>query len=641
MSIQRYITMPLVLALFLTAFLAAPPAEADTKVIGGEMEYVFEVHSSNKELLDSFYEYENASNSQEVIERGDGFITVRTRADLSFFRNSVPFPVGDRYGKERFAEELDYSTSRKGIEIRRSPGGETTTREFVQKTPMSESEQEFLRRRARMITDGARYQWDAVERIMTHIRKHVDYRLNVSSNPVRVLQSGLAYCTGYANAAALLLRVLGIPAKVVESYIPPGHMWGYGQGGSGSFHAHVEVYYEDAGWVSYDPQATVHYVDPFHIVRFPRKRLRLVEKSQVDGRILLDRLREPGNTNNFFKRRTEEEQKTPILTGRIYDRKGELVTDSFRNGQWVYRRTGNASGEGVRILSNGRFGISPPPGEGRVEFTYKDGNGGWLAQQVDFRQNRRIERTYRLDDPARGYTIDLQDRETLYVWRRDQQGRWRVNSVQAGPEGTVFLAANQGEWTVSTEKDAFAVKRRLAVAELEKGRTYRIEDLSRNLDPQSFYVRGIMPREELRNTRAVVYRTDGRRFPEVDVPEGRQFLIPVPDGSFDRILLLSDRLLAIKAVELTDRGKPAELDFRKNMTTFRIDTGARGGTMYLAKQQQGRYMVLHKMAVQRGQQYRVMLHTALLDGSEQYAVIPAGGQPIPLKKEGGRSITLE
>ncbi len=628
-------------ALLVVSLFAPSPAVADTKIVDGAMEYVFELHSGSDELLDSFYEYENGSNSQKVIERGDGYITVRTRADLSFFLSEVAYPVGERYRGEGFGEALDASTSRKGIEIRRNPDGETTRREFVQKNPLSGEEREFLRRRARQVAGDARYQWEAVERIMEHIRAQVDYRLGVSSNPVDVLQSGLAYCTGYANAGALMLRVLGIPAKVVESYIPPGHMWGYGQEGSGGYHAHVEVYYEDAGWVSYDPQATVHFVDPFHIVNFPRERLRIKEVSQRDERKVIDRLREPQGWNNYFKRKTEEKQHTPILTGKIYDRRGQLVTDSFRNGEWVYRRTENAGGEGVRILANGQFSISPRPGEETVEFFYRDGRGGWLSRRLRFDGNERLVEEYRMDDPSSGYTLDLEGANELYVWMRDPQERWRINTVAAGPEGRVFLSANNGEWTVSTEKGALAVKRRLVSDELEKGATYSVSNLPRYIDPQTYYLRAVLPRSDLQNVRLVVYRDDGRRYPEIDVSESGKALVPVPDGSFNRLLMLSDRVLAIKKASLAEPGTPLEIDLGTDVSSFRVNSGSRGGTLYLAKQKGGQYEVLHKMAAQKETRYEVLIDTTLLEGSRQYAVIPAGKQPIPLEPGREEPITLE
>ena len=199
---------------------------SDTKIVDGEMSFEFTLKSSNQELLDDFYEYENNSNSQKVVERGSGYITVRTTAKLGRLDTDIPFPAGERYNEPKFEEHLDYSTSRKGIEITRG-NGQIVKREFVEKTPMTDSETDLLKRTARSVTEGAASQHQAVEAVMRYIRENVSYTLRSSSNPADVLRTGKAYCEGYANVAALLLRVVGIPTKVVDSYIPPGHMWGY------------------------------------------------------------------------------------------------------------------------------------------------------------------------------------------------------------------------------------------------------------------------------------------------------------------------------------------------------------------------------------------------------------------------------
>ena len=260
------------LLIIIFLFLPLLHVSGDTKIVNGEMSFEFTIKSGNQELLDDFFEYENNSNSQKVIERGSNYVIVRTIAKLDELRTDVPFPVDSLYDDRGMDEHLDYSTSRKGIEITRG-NGQIVKRDFVEKTPMTEAEIARLRRTAESLTSGAASQHEAVEAVMRYIRENVSYTLRSSSNPVDVLRTGKAYCEGYANVAALLLRVVGIPTKVVDSYIPPGHMWGYGQEGSGAYHAHVEVFYDDAGWVSYDPQATVHFVDPFHIVNYPRERV--------------------------------------------------------------------------------------------------------------------------------------------------------------------------------------------------------------------------------------------------------------------------------------------------------------------------------------------------------------------------------
>ena len=75
--------------------LLAAPLFGDTKIVEGTMSFRFEVRSSDQKLLDNFYEYENNSNSQKVVERGKNRIVVETKAELDPFDSEIPFPVGD------------------------------------------------------------------------------------------------------------------------------------------------------------------------------------------------------------------------------------------------------------------------------------------------------------------------------------------------------------------------------------------------------------------------------------------------------------------------------------------------------------------------------------------------------------------
>src|SRR6056297_772396 len=147
---------------------------ADTKIVDGEMSFEFTIKSSNQELLDDFFEYENNSNTQKVIERGSNYIVVRTTAKLNELPTDVPFPVDSRYNDRGFEKHLDYSTSRKGIEITRG-NGQIVKRHFVEKTPMTEAEIARLRRTAEALTTGAAFQHEAVEEVMRYIRENVSF----------------------------------------------------------------------------------------------------------------------------------------------------------------------------------------------------------------------------------------------------------------------------------------------------------------------------------------------------------------------------------------------------------------------------------------------------------------------------------
>ncbi|MFO7850789.1 MAG: transglutaminase-like domain-containing protein [Spirochaetia bacterium] len=579
----------------------------DTKIVEGKMEFRFEVHSEDEDVLDNFYEYENNSNSQKVIEREPGKITVRTEADLGDFSSDVPFPVGEKYKIDEFTEYLDMSTTRSGEQITSQNGQIIERTEFLEKTPMTEEETRFLQNRAEEISEGAETQHEAVERIMRYIRKNVSYQLDSPTNPVEVLRGGKAHCEGYANAGALMVRSLGIPAKVIDSYIPPGHMWGFGLEGAGGYHAHVEIYYEDAGWVSYDPQATVHYVDPFHIVNYPRRSTEIMQLGEKDGRRIIDRLYEPEGWDNFYMRRTEPGQNTPLLVGTIYSRTGRLVEDSFRTGEWVYKRTEGGEGEGIRILSNGSFAVSPERGESEVTFFYRDGSGGWLEHTAEFEDAVRETRTYRLDKPQEGYTLHIGRDDSLYVWFKDKGDNWRLDAVDPDREGNVFLLSESGSWIVSRTRDAIAPKYLLDAEALEKGGRYGVEELTRYYDPDTLYAHGSFPEDMEEEAAVKLVRNDGARTDDVPINSDGTFAVPLSEEGFTMLLFQGSHKLGIKSIgKIEEEGahiyKPSGDIRRQNevegpeypvviadTVEYTVETKTAGAVVYLVKRSGGRF----------------------------------------------------
>ncbi|RZQ59896.1 transglutaminase domain-containing protein [Amycolatopsis suaedae] len=61
------------------------------------------------------------------------------------------------------------------------------------------------------------------------------------------------FCEQYASAMAVLLRSAGIPARVAVGFTPGVTTAGYRTITSQDAHAWVEVYFNDQGWVSFDP----------------------------------------------------------------------------------------------------------------------------------------------------------------------------------------------------------------------------------------------------------------------------------------------------------------------------------------------------------------------------------------------------
>ena len=117
---------------------------------------------------------------------------------------------------------------------------------------------------AHAITAGAKTRYAKVNALEAYLRSHETYSLN---SPIPgsgqdavadfLLRDHVGFCEQFASAEAVMLRTLGIPARVVSGL-------GYGTivGATRVFtaadaHAWVEVYYPGVGWSPTDPTAGV------------------------------------------------------------------------------------------------------------------------------------------------------------------------------------------------------------------------------------------------------------------------------------------------------------------------------------------------------------------------------------------------
>jgi hypothetical protein len=117
---------------------------------------------------------------------------------------------------------------------------------------------ERVLRLSRAITEGARTDFAAVARIQRFLISNYDYDQTVPLSkdplPAFLFEDRAGYCQQFSGAMALMLRMIGIPARVVSGFAP-----GVPQAG-GSFsvsdtdaHSWVEVLYPGIGWVTVDP----------------------------------------------------------------------------------------------------------------------------------------------------------------------------------------------------------------------------------------------------------------------------------------------------------------------------------------------------------------------------------------------------
>jgi protein-glutamine gamma-glutamyltransferase len=111
---------------------------------------------------------------------------------------------------------------------------------------------------ARRITAGTSTEYGAVKAIESYLGKHYVYsefapidRLALRTFLLRVHHG---YCQHFSGAMALMLRMLGIPARVAAGF-SPGRQNSDGDWVVTDFdsHAWVEAYFSGIGWVTFDP----------------------------------------------------------------------------------------------------------------------------------------------------------------------------------------------------------------------------------------------------------------------------------------------------------------------------------------------------------------------------------------------------
>jgi transglutaminase-like putative cysteine protease len=113
-------------------------------------------------------------------------------------------------------------------------------------------------RLARRLADGKPTAYEVAESMQRYLRSN--YAYDESPPPARLLPLSTflvgdkrGYCQHFSGAMALMLRMVGIPSRVVGGFAP-------GEKGSNGFavsdfdaHSWVQVYFNNIGWVTFDP----------------------------------------------------------------------------------------------------------------------------------------------------------------------------------------------------------------------------------------------------------------------------------------------------------------------------------------------------------------------------------------------------
>jgi hypothetical protein len=114
---------------------------------------------------------------------------------------------------------------------------------------------------ARRLSAGTHSEWDVVTRVERFLLEGHRFHYTTHVPPARpqplvdfLLRSHAGYCQQFAGAAALLLRLAGVPARVVAGFAT-GDPTGAGTYTVRDLDAHdwIEVYFQGYGWVPFNP----------------------------------------------------------------------------------------------------------------------------------------------------------------------------------------------------------------------------------------------------------------------------------------------------------------------------------------------------------------------------------------------------
>ncbi|MEW6545257.1 MAG: DUF3488 and transglutaminase-like domain-containing protein [Nitrospirota bacterium] len=172
---------------------------------------------------------------------------------------SLPYPPPSRFQYTIWSAQARLADGERTATAPTYP--ETVTDYFLQVPDMSPQVAEL----ARAVTGGAATPFEKAVTLERHLRTGYRYSLDVGPTvPASPLEEFLfvrksGYCEHYATAMVILLRTMGIPARLVTGFLA-GEWNDFGRYYTirqRDAHAWVEVYFPRSGWVTFDPTPSV------------------------------------------------------------------------------------------------------------------------------------------------------------------------------------------------------------------------------------------------------------------------------------------------------------------------------------------------------------------------------------------------
>ena len=200
-------------------------------VVNGYDRLVYNI--SNPKGITGFNDYKIANFEQRVIAVYDTSIDVEV---ISYF-------------------EVD---TRSGFPVNHNDLPSDIKNQYLKPETSIQSDAPEIMAKANNLVQGAKLQAEAVENILAWVRAHITYDFDAPGNDaLSVFLNRRAICDGFSRLSVALLRAAGIPSRYALGCATP---LGYITGEGGGWHAWVEVYYPDVGWISMEPQTSANFI---------------------------------------------------------------------------------------------------------------------------------------------------------------------------------------------------------------------------------------------------------------------------------------------------------------------------------------------------------------------------------------------
>ena len=426
---NKYYSLSVILFILITAV----DSQAGLTVLEGEHTVTYDI--VNPRGVAFIPDYTNESFVQKVISQDEFSKRVQVTSKMTPMKTRVPFPI---------------------------PSGMVTgtIQQYLMPERDRQSGDPSIAKLAWELVQGSRYAHEAANAILTWIADNLafDTSIAVPSDASSALKYRKAYCVGYSNLAVAMLRAAGIPARVAHGYLPPGYEWGFSKDywgvkvNDGGFHAYLEIYYPDTGWVFTDAEHSHHFVDPFHIIlRLDGTEMPGVYKGgyldvdkatfftifqEEDRTVMVDEL--PLPRQKRLGRRMNERQSSALVSGTVNDTAGKPVA----KGTVVLWKDGRGA---QSPFNDGRYTVAVTnPGKYRIEV--KGPGYAKASYEVQIEQGKVYRKDFALASGGviKGTVVDgagksipegdvfYRDGNTSFGVPVDRDGTYRIEGLTPG-----------------------------------------------------------------------------------------------------------------------------------------------------------------------------------------------------------------